>query len=150
MHVPHHKQELDYSCLAACVRMILAFYGKDHSESDLRKLLKTRIGGTSPSRLMWQLPTLGFDAVVETGSLQSLSAYLNAGKPCIVHVWTPPLPHWEVEAIHALVVVGIGENTVLAHDPVLSSGPTAIPLEAFVKAWAATDYLMILIEPMSA
>jgi ABC-type bacteriocin/lantibiotic exporter with double-glycine peptidase domain len=147
MHVPHFKQELDYSCLAACVRMILAFHRKDYSESDLRKLLKTRMGGTSPARLIWQLPILGFEALVETGSLQSLSEHLNVGQPCIVHVWTLPLPHWDKEAIHALVVIGMSEDSVLAHDPSLPTGPTTIPLSSFVSAWAATDYLMIVIRP---
>ena len=27
MNVPHFRQELDYSCLPACVRMVLAYYG---------------------------------------------------------------------------------------------------------------------------
>jgi ABC-type bacteriocin/lantibiotic exporter with double-glycine peptidase domain len=147
MRVPHFRQELDYSCLAACVRMILAFYGKDYSESDLRKLLKTRMGGTSPARLMWQLPTLGFEALVETGSLRSLSEHVDSGQPCIVHVWTPPLPHWDKEAIHALVVIGMSEDSVLIHDPSLPTGPTTVPLSSFVNAWAATDYLMIAIQP---
>ena len=26
MNVPHFEQELDYSCLAACTRMVLAFF----------------------------------------------------------------------------------------------------------------------------
>ena len=30
--VPHRPQERDNSCLPACVRMILAFYGEEKSE----------------------------------------------------------------------------------------------------------------------
>ena len=59
MHVSHHKQELPYSCLPACVRMVLAFYGLQRSESELRALLKTRPGGTSPAHVMLRLPDLG-------------------------------------------------------------------------------------------
>ena len=32
MNVPHFEQELDYSCLAACTRMVLAFWGAKHTE----------------------------------------------------------------------------------------------------------------------
>jgi len=51
MNVPHFQQELDYSCLAACVRMVLAFYDSQHTESELRGLLKTRPGGTGPANV---------------------------------------------------------------------------------------------------
>lgn len=62
MRVPHLEQELDYSCLAACVRMVLAFYGCERTEAELRALLKTRPGGTSPRSGDGRLPELGFDA----------------------------------------------------------------------------------------
>lgn len=68
MHVPHFEQELDYSCLPACVRMVLAFYGYECIEGELRALLKTRPGGTSPVQVMWRLPELGFEAYVQSGS----------------------------------------------------------------------------------
>jgi len=103
MNVPHFEQELDYSCLAACTRMVLAFFGAEHAEAELRALLKTRPGGTSPVNLMLRLPALGFTADVQTGSLSDLRQQVSKRYPCIVHVWTPPLPHWDAEAIHALV-----------------------------------------------
>ena len=43
LSVPHFKQELPYSCMAACVRMVLAHYRRDASEDEYRQLL-----GTSP------------------------------------------------------------------------------------------------------
>lgn len=147
MHVPHHEQELDYSCLAACVRMVLAFHGSERTEAELRGLLKTRSGGTSPANVMFRLPDLGFDAHVQTGSQAILRENLAAGYPCIVHVWTAPLPHWDEEVIHALVVVDLTEDIALVHDPALATGPTAIPLDAFLRAWAATDYLILVIRP---
>lgn len=147
MNVPRFEQELDYSCLAACTRMVLAFFGAEHTEAELRALLKTRPGGTSPVNLMLRLPALGFTADVQTGSQAYLRQQVEAGYPCIVHVWTPPLPHWDTEAIHALVVAEISEGSVYVHDPALSTGPTAVPLSAFMHAWAAVDYLVIVIRP---
>lgn len=147
MRVPHFEQERDYSCLAACVRMILAFYGEECGEQEIRVLLKTRPGGTSPAQVMWRLPDWGFDAYVQYGSQLTLRENLAAGRPCIVHVWTPPLPYWKSEAIHALVITDLTEQSVTAHDPALPSGHTEIPLDAFLRAWAATDYLTIVIRP---
>ncbi|MEA3338335.1 MAG: cysteine peptidase family C39 domain-containing protein [Chloroflexota bacterium] len=147
MNAPHFEQELDYSCLAACARMVLAFWGVEHTEAELRALLKTRPGGTSPINLMLRLPALGFTADVQTGSQPDLIRHVESGHPCIVHVWTPPLPHWDAEAIHALVVTETDKENVHAHDPVFTMGPTAIPLPAFSRAWAAVNYLMIIILP---
>ncbi len=113
MRVPHLEQELDYSCLPACVRMVLAFYGHKCAEAELRILLKTRPGGTSPLQVMWRLPELRFEAHVQTGSQPILRETLAAGRPCIVHVWTQPLTHWQEEVIHALVVTDITEEGIL-------------------------------------
>jgi Peptidase C39 family len=49
LSVPHYKQEQGASCTAACVRMVLAYYGRTHSEDELRQLLGTGPRGT-PAR----------------------------------------------------------------------------------------------------
>jgi hypothetical protein len=41
LNVPHFHQELDYSCVAACVRMVLAHYGDIRTETEFRLLLDT-------------------------------------------------------------------------------------------------------------
>lgn len=41
LNVPPFQQELDYSCVAACVRMVLAHYGDRRTEAELRSLLDT-------------------------------------------------------------------------------------------------------------
>jgi len=147
MNVPHFQQELDYSCLAACVRMVLAFYSNTHTESELRGLLKTRPSGTSPANVLFRLPSLGFNAEFPDASLSYLRDQVEAGHPCIVHVWTLPLPHWKDEAIHSLVICDVTQEFVVVNDPALSSGSTAIPREAFVRAWAATGYVTLVITP---
>src|SRR5580692_586810 len=42
LNVPLFPQEFEYSCVAACVRMVLAHYGDLRSEADLRSLLDNR------------------------------------------------------------------------------------------------------------
>ena len=36
LNVPHFQQELEYSCVPACARMVLAFYGDIRTEAELR------------------------------------------------------------------------------------------------------------------
>jgi hypothetical protein len=45
LNVPHFRQELEYSCVPACVRMVLAHYGDIRTEADLRLLLDTEPTG---------------------------------------------------------------------------------------------------------
>ena len=46
LNVPHFKQELQYSCFAACARMVFAFFGHLHTEAEFRAAMKTDSGGT--------------------------------------------------------------------------------------------------------
>lgn len=149
MRVPHFEQERDYSCLAACVRMVLAYYNDIRTEQEIRVLLKTRPGGTSPAQVMMRLPDWGYDAFVQSSSQPILREYLAAGLPVIVHVLTSPLANWNYEVIHAFVITDLNEQFVSVNDPASSSAPTIIPLEAFLRAWSATDYLTIVIRPLA-
>jgi ABC-type bacteriocin/lantibiotic exporter with double-glycine peptidase domain len=52
LSVPHFQQELEYSCVAACARMVLAHHGDSRPEADLRLLLGTQPTGTRAGNLM--------------------------------------------------------------------------------------------------
>ena len=149
MNVPHYEQELDYSCLPACVRMVLAYYGEEKTESQLRALLKTRPGGTSPVQVMLRLPNVGFEASVQMASKSILQGQLAANHPVIVHVWTELLPHWQGGLIHALTVLEYNDSVVMVNDPAFADAPLTIPTDIFLRAWAATDHLTIIIQPLS-
>lgn len=41
INVPYCKQEFHFSCMCACVRMLLDFYGIKVEEIELRKLFNT-------------------------------------------------------------------------------------------------------------
>jgi ABC-type bacteriocin/lantibiotic exporter with double-glycine peptidase domain len=70
-NVPHFKQEFPFSCLAACARMILAFYGVLHTEEEIRRQLGTGPHGT-PARSLFLLRSLGFEVRIEESNLRSL------------------------------------------------------------------------------
>jgi hypothetical protein len=69
--VPHYEQEFGYSCLPACVRMVLAFHGQFHSEADLRQLLKTTTQGARACNLL-AVRGLGLDVQAAATSYVSV------------------------------------------------------------------------------
>ncbi len=148
--VPHRQQELDYSCVPACVRMLLAFYGQEHSERELRILFKTRPGGTSAANVMIRLPELGFGAVVFTATYYELERAIRSGTPGIVQLWTEYISYWDEAWMHDVVVVGLDEENVLVNDPAFSEAPKKIRHAEFLAAWTAADRLLIWIEQLHA
>lgn len=78
LSVPHYKQEWPYSCVAACVRMVLAHYGRLYTEEEVRQLLGTGPHGTR-ARAILQVVTLGFDVQLGRSSLAELLTALRSG-----------------------------------------------------------------------
>src|SRR6266571_3723004 len=75
LNVPHCKQEFHYSCVPACARMVLAFFGSHHTEAELRALMRTDPNGT-PVRRLTELTHLGFDVAFVTTDVAGLAPYL--------------------------------------------------------------------------
>jgi ABC-type bacteriocin/lantibiotic exporter with double-glycine peptidase domain len=44
--LPHFKQSERYTCLPACARMVLAFYGDEQDEAELERLFSTTSSGS--------------------------------------------------------------------------------------------------------
>ena len=150
MNVPHRVQEQANSCLAACVRMALAYYGVDFAEADLRRLLRTRGMGTSPARVMIELPRLGFLAYVLDGNLRLLADYLADDVVCIVHLWTEHLTMWggHDPVVHAVIVTAVADTAVVVNDPTRAEPGLAVPKAEFMAAWQGSDFLLIAIQPL--
>jgi len=92
MNVPHFEQELDYSCLAACTRMVLAFFSAERTEAELRALLKTRPGGTSPVNLMLRLPRLVSPLMFRLGRSPICASRWKPGIPALYMSGHPLFP----------------------------------------------------------
>jgi ABC-type bacteriocin/lantibiotic exporter with double-glycine peptidase domain len=146
LSVPHHKQEHEYSCVAACVRMVLAYHGHVVSEADLRQLLGTQASGT-PARDVMRVASLGFDVQLAPSNLALLAAALGAGTPPIVFVQTGPLDYWKVDCAHVAVLVGLEDAAVCLNDPYFDTAPQRTSLASFQQAWAAVGHDAALIRP---
>jgi ABC-type bacteriocin/lantibiotic exporter with double-glycine peptidase domain len=146
LNVPHFRQELDYACVAACARMVLAHYGDVRSEADLRSLLDTQPTGTRAGNLM-RLSGPAFEVYVRPSNVAELQSLLADHQPAIVFLKTGALEYWKMDIFHTAVLIGLGAATVALHDPYFATGPQSTSLQNFEMAWAATGQLAALIRP---
>jgi len=149
LQVPHLKQEMDHSCLAAAARMVLDFNGLQIAESKLRSLLKTKPAGTNPLNVI-NLKELGVEPRMLFSGLDELRSFLSQGKPCIALLWTGELSYWDsskyFDYLHSVVAVGYDGQNVLVNDPAFPNHPIKISYEEFSEAWSYSQQLLILIE----
>lgn len=140
---PFYVQEKSSSCLPACLRMVLAAYGVQFSERELRR----RTGwqeqfGTSSTAIVEAAKTLGFVNSRETSGLRlyDLRDALHTGIYPIVGIGLAPYGH---SGQHAQVVVRVTSRGVNLHDPFL--GRLTPNLLTFEAAWRLADFLTMLI-----
>ena len=126
--------------------MVVAFQGVALGEEELCGLLETQPAGIYGIQRVAPLSACArCHAEVTSASFDDLARWLQEGVPPIVFVSTGPLPYWQTECLHALVVVEVGEQTVLVHDPAFPTAPIAIPRDEFLAAWGALAQLTALV-----
>ena len=147
LNVPHFEQEFRYSCIPACARMVLDFFGHQHTEAELRTLMKTDENGTSARRLM-ELTRLGFDVTFATTDLAGLVSYLTSGVPPIALLLTGSLPYWSESCDHVAVVVGIDDPWVYLNDSCFGSAPQQVSHSDFLLAWSSNSCTVAIVRPL--
>ena len=145
LKVPHFRQELEYSCIPACVRMVLAHYGAIRTEADLRLLLDTKPTGTRAGNLM-RLSGPDFEVHLRSSNLVELQQVLADNQPAIV-LKTGSLQYWSIDIFHTAVLTGIDTETAALHDPYYATGPQTTSLQTFKKAWAHTGQFTAFLRP---
>jgi len=146
LNVPHFKQEFPYSCIPACARMVLAFFGQQHTEAELRTRMKTGPSGT-PVRRLTELTHLGFDVDFPMTDIAGLSAYLISGLPALALLSTAALPYWSQSCDHVAVVVGVDDSWVSLNDPYFSSAPQQVSHLDFLLAWSPNACTVAIVRP---
>lgn len=141
---PFRKQETTYSCVPACLRMVLLGFGLDLPEEALRELCDcSPLFGTEAMRAVEAARGLGFHATAKyTLRYDELRGLVEGGRH--------PIAYLSLEAIggteesHAVVVVEADEETVTVYDPL--HGERRLSRQSFTTAWAARHNLVILVE----
>jgi ABC-type bacteriocin/lantibiotic exporter with double-glycine peptidase domain len=138
-----YRQEKPYSCVPACVRMVLAAKGYVVSESVLRERCDCTFLGTDALTAVDALRAMGFSNSCKcTLRLTELMMELNAG--CYPIVFLNLLPIDGVNDPHAMVVTAIDDDSVNVYDPL--QGERLLPRSTFDTAWAMMRNLVILVQ----
>ncbi|PYS72448.1 MAG: hypothetical protein DMF69_07565 [Acidobacteria bacterium] len=124
---PSHLQLSETDCGAACLSMILRFYGKHVSINKLRDLASVSRDGASLYSIAQAAESLGFE-----------SRGLKTSWDRLTKIDLPAIAHWQ--GFHFVVIYEIKRDRVTLADPAI--GLRKISREAFEKDW--TGYLLLL------
>lgn len=146
LNVPHFQQELEYSCVAACVRMVLAYYGDSRTEADLRSFLDTQPTGTRAGNLM-RLSGPAFEVYLRPSNLVELQTVLANTQPPILFLKTGTLEYWVMDIFHSVVLIGVDPARAALDDPYFAQAPQTASVQTLEKAWAETGQFAAFIRP---
>lgn len=139
---PFFLQQTNYSCAVACLRMVLAAFGIERTEEELRIICDCGTEGADALKLVDAARQLGFAGTRKYNlTIGELAAELAKGRHPIVYVQTlltdAPSP-----TKHAFVVINISQEAVTLLDP--WEGERQIPTAQFEHDWRQMRGLTIL------
>lgn len=148
--LPLFAQELTTSCIAACVRMVLADLGLSLTEAEIRHRCGHSKVGMRLNEVPGGLKDLPVAVAYETE--WGIDDLIEA-----VHIGLKPVVGIDLRAVdgifafHAIVLAGITAYEVSVHDPQYMEGPRSISIDTFGLAWFGADAEAVIIapEPMS-
>jgi ABC-type bacteriocin/lantibiotic exporter with double-glycine peptidase domain len=145
LDVPYLQQIEPGGCLPACIAMVLAYLEQPALQEDISRQIGALPWGTPASNVR-RLAGWGFQVRYDTSSLRELQTFLAAGSPPIAFLRTVDLPYAQVDAPHAVVIVGIHDDAVYLLDPDYpDQTPVVVSIGDFALAWSHFDQLCAII-----
>jgi predicted double-glycine peptidase len=140
--VPDVRQSTGYSCGAAALQAVLAYWGTSEREDRLIARLRTTPDqGTHPDDIVRVARELGLEAELrENLALSDLETALARGATVIVDLqaWREsPEPPWAErwDDGHYMVLLGIDRENLYFEDPSLLGSRGFIPVPEFLDRW---------------
>ncbi|MFQ6044282.1 MAG: cysteine peptidase family C39 domain-containing protein [Candidatus Poribacteria bacterium] len=125
--------------------MVLEYLGEEVTEEFLRRFLKTKYYGANLLNIRY-LSDIGFRTTITDSSIEELKKLIKERELPIVRLITQDLDFYDFDGYHAVIIVGINQESVIANDPYFETEVIEIPIHNFTSAWAECDYLTIIIE----
>ena len=128
------KQTQAYTCVAACLRTVLAALGADYSEEDLVRACNTSPVGATLADAAAAARSLGFNALfIPEATFEMLTEWLQQGVLMIVGLAADDIVHGATGG-HAVVACGVEQGYVVVVDPSIG-GERELEVETFLRAW---------------
>ena len=126
-------------CGPASLKMVLAYYGVERTESELAKLCGTDANlGTSDVGIKEAAEGLGFKVEIKNNSIfDDIQGWLDKKVPVIVNWFTRgrmDYPESDVPDGHLSVVVGLDDEYIYLQDPEIGK-LRQIARDDFLKVW---------------
>ena len=124
------RQHDERDCGAACLKMIAAFFGREHTLPEMLELTKTDKTGTSLFGIIDGAEQLGLSAEALQGSPEELMDAINRGE-----VTFPFIAHTVADSgsLHFVVIDGAKRNTFFVKDP--GKGSLQMTYDDFFRCW---------------
>lgn len=137
-----YPQETDYSCVPACLRMVMANLGIQVDEATLRTCCQTDPKGTASTAMVLCALSYGLQAFeTSNASWSELVHWVEQNVYPIVYLNLFPLDMmW---GLHAVIVEAITKDTIVFLDPIVGRRQAAIAL--FEQAWQMGRQRMMMI-----
>ncbi len=142
-------QERSATCLPACLKIVLHYFGVDMSEESLAETCQTNREGTSIEMAAQAMRWQNFEAVeLNEADLFTLVEHIIKGRPVIVALDVELLPYGE-SGMHAVAICGFENNEVQYIDPALGQ-EISLDLFTFFKSWDSLGRSGLVIYPKSS
>ena len=116
LDIPYYRQKKEYTCAAACLRMIFMYFGTKKREGTITRALGTnKEYGTPNSNVINLARKYGFYCYVheEVAGINQVRDFIDLKLPIIVNYQEP-----RENIGHFAVVVGYTSDEIVLHDPV--------------------------------
>ncbi len=140
--LPFHRQERPYSCVNACLRIILEYHRIEVSEQELQDKCYTTELGTYADDIISCLKCYGFHARLLELDMFDLKRYIKDNIFPVLYINLYPV--YGQYSNHAVIVEKVDRTTVLFLDPL--RGVTELKLDLFNKCWDIAGNLGIIIQ----
>jgi predicted double-glycine peptidase len=145
LELPLVRQATDYTCGAACLMSVLAYFGKLTREDSLaQELGSCEESGTDYRMIIEYARREGLTAeALEGMTLETLERYIDEGKPvqCVIQAWSDSPEHYaaDVDDGHWVIAVGYDADRFYFMDPSTLGHYTYIPRPEFEERWHDMD-----------
>ncbi len=138
------KQETDYTCLPACIRIIMNHFGDEIPENEIAAICGTTKAGTRLRNAVDAIRSFGYEVTqILDGSLDELFTSVLNKEPVIVILGAEHLFYGDFGS-HAVVVIGFEGKNIILIEPALGKELQMDMLE-FLKAWQSRGKKGIII-----
>lgn len=133
------QQTSQRNCSAACLKMVLKYYGVDKSEEELVNLIGVNHQGAEGDKIVKAAKKLNFEAVWKELPISEAIQLLNEGTPIIADMksWNYPQPgryHWVV-----LEDIDLKNNKVHIADPNTPGNRRIISCKELDSRWRSKN-----------